>query len=259
MRRMTVRTTALLAVMGLAFGVAACGDDDDSDASSSDAPAAEGASASFCDSVVEFNTAVFQVDLDEESSEEEIKAAGAEVGPLMQAVVDGAPEDLVDTAEELNDAVQPLNDGDAEPFNADSTFESYTAFVSEAIPECDFEEVGVTAVDYAFEDVPATIQAGTIAFELTNASESEEHEMIVFRRAEGETRSFEELLNLPEDEGEDATIFATAAFAPPGESGSTLADLEPGEYAMACFVPVGGAEDGAPHFTQGMVQEFVVE
>ncbi len=96
MRRMTVRTTAVLAVMGLAFGLAACGDDDDSDASGSDAPAAEGDSAAFCDSLVEFNTAVFEIDLDEESSEEEIKAVGAEVGPLMQAVVDSAPDDLVD-------------------------------------------------------------------------------------------------------------------------------------------------------------------
>ena len=33
----------------------------------------------------------------------------------------------------------------------------------------------------------------------------------------------------------------------------------PGEYAMVCFIPVGGAEDGPPHFTQGMVQEFIVE
>jgi hypothetical protein len=36
-------------------------------------------------------------------------------------------------------------------------------------------------------------------------------------------------------------------------------ELEPGEYVMVCFVSVGGAEDGPPHFTQGMKYEFTVE
>jgi hypothetical protein len=255
---MTVRTVAVLAASGLVLGLAGCGDDDDSDAS--DAPAAEdGDTAAFCDSVVEFNTAVFEVDLDEESTEEEIKAAGADVGPLMQAVVDSAPEGLQATAEELNDAVQPLNDGDAGPFNADDTFDKYNAFASDAIEECDFEQVDVTAVDYAFEDVPARITAGTVAFSMANASETEEHEMVIFRKGDGEELSIPELLELPEEETEERIVFKSAAFAPPGESGSTLASLDPGEYGMVCFIPVGGAEDGAPHFTQGMLQEFVVE
>ena len=50
-----------------------------------------------------------------------------------------------------------------------------------------------------------------------------------------------------------------AAFAPPGEGGSTLAELSAGDYAMICFIPVGGGEDGPPHFTQGMIHEFTVE
>jgi hypothetical protein len=48
--------------------------------------------------------------------------------------------------------------------------------------------------------------------------------------------------------------------------------LEPGRYAMVCFIPVGftpevaaeaaasGTEpEGAPHFTEGMIAEFTVE
>jgi hypothetical protein len=256
---MRMKTTAVVAGFGLIFGLAACGDDDD--ATSSDEPneATAGDTAAFCDDVVEFNTAVYQVDLDEDSSEADVKSTGARVGPLMQSVVDDAPADLADEAEELNDAVQPLNEGDAGPFNEDATYEKYTAFVSKVIPVCDFDDVAVTAVDYAFEEVPASIEVGTVAFTLTNESEAEEHEMVLFRRADGEDRSFEELLNLGEEESEDALIFASAASASPGASGSTLADLEAGDYAMACFIPVGGAEDGAPHFTQGMLQEFVVE
>ena len=124
---------------------------------------------------------------------------------------------------------------------------------------CDYETVDVTAVDYAFEGVPDSVPAGTLAFELTNASEAEEHEMVVFRRADGVTQSFGEILNLPEEETEELIVFSAAAFAPPGESGATLADLDAGEYAMVCFIPVGGAEDGPPHFTAGMIKEFTVE
>jgi hypothetical protein len=119
--------------------------------------------------------------------------------------------------------------------------------------------VAVTGVDYAFEGVPETIPAGTVAFDFTNASETEEHEMIVFRKADGVTLSFEEIIQLPEEESEDKVVFASAAFAPPGGEGSTLASLDAGEYAMVCFIPVGGAEDGPPHFTQGMISTFTVE
>lgn len=53
--------------------------------------------------------------------------------------------------------------------------------------------------------------------------------------------------------------FVTATFAEPGDEGSALVTLEPGDYAMVCFVPVGGGEDGPPHFTEGMLHEFTVE
>jgi uncharacterized cupredoxin-like copper-binding protein len=260
--RTLLKTTAALAVLGLGLGVAACGDDDD-DAAETTTTAAEADTASFCDSVVEFNTAVFQVELDEDSSEADIKAAGAQVGPLMQAIVDSAPSDLKDSAEELNDAVQPLNEGDAGPFNEDATYEKYNDFVSDAVPQCDFDKVAIDAVDYAFQGVPKSVAAGTVSFTLTNKSEGEQHEMVVFRRAEGETRPLTELLALPEEQMEDEAssplVFTSAAQAEPGESGSTLAELEPGDYAMVCFIPVGGAEDGEPHFTRGMVSEFTVE
>jgi hypothetical protein len=103
------------------------------------------------------------------------------------------------------------------------------------------------------------VGAGDVAFRMTNESEAEEHEMIIFARAEGETRSFEEIMNLPEEESESAVRFVGATFAPPGGSGAVFAELEPGDYAMACFIPVGGGEEGPPHFTQGMFTEFTVE
>ena len=45
----------------------------------------------------------------------------------------------------------------------------------------------------------------------------------------------------------------------PGETKSCVINLTPGTYIFACFLPVGGAGTGAPHFTKGMYGEFTVK
>lgn len=250
------RAGAGLLALTLATGIAACGSDDDKE-TSSDTTVTEGDGASFCDALVEFNGAVSNVELDDTSTEEDIKAAGDELGPLFQAIADNAPEDVATQAEELNATVQALREGDAETFNADATFETYTAFLDGSVGACDFETLEVTAKDYAFE-APETVPAGDTTLSFTNTSEAEEHEMILFRKADGVALSFEEIVDLGEEEAGDKMVFAGAAFAPPGKSASSLATLTPGAYAMICFIPVGGADDGPPHFTQGMLHEFTV-
>jgi hypothetical protein len=82
--------------------------------------------------------------------------------------------------------------------------------------------------------------------------------MGVFRINDDETRSLEEILQLPEEEQMELATPVTFAFAPPGGSFTAFADLEPGRYAALCFIPVGGGEDGPPHFTEGMFAEFQV-
>ncbi len=253
------RTAAAAAVAALALGLAACGDDDDADedaattddgaSASDDGGAAEGDNAAFCEGIVEFNGMVMNVEIDETSSEEEVAAAGEELAAAFAPVAEGAPEGLADAAGTLDEALQSLAEGDAEFFQ----------LAAGAIEPCGFETVDVAGVDYAFEGVPATIEAGTIAFQFANESESEEHEMIVVKKKDGVQLTWEELIELPEEEAEQNTEFATATFAPPGGESGTFVELTPGEYAMICFIPVGGAEDGPPHFTQGMLQEFTVE
>jgi uncharacterized cupredoxin-like copper-binding protein len=259
MRTSWRRAGALAAVAVLAVGVGACGDDDDDASTDTTASAAEADPAAYCDALLEFNGKVMQTEIDEDSSADDVKAAGEELAPLFQTMADNAPASVADDVADLNDrAIQPLLEGEGEAFNADDTFEAYTAVVDRSADECDLEPLAVTAVDYAFQGVPASIPAGTYAMELTNSG-SEEHEMILFRKKPGVTQSIEEIVNLPEDQSDSLVEFGGAAFAPPGESGSTLAELEPGEYGMACFIPVGGAEDGPPHFTRGMLAEFTVE
>ena len=247
----------------LALGLAACGDDDDTDEegapAADDGGAAEGDNAAFCDGIVEFNGMVMNVEIDETSSEEEITAAGEELAAAFEPVVDGAPEELADAANTIDGALQDLAQGDGEAFNSDETFMTYTDLSAGAIDACGFEAVDIAGVDYGFEGVPETIEAGTVAFRFANESDAEEHEMIVIRKKDGVQLSWEELLELPEEEAEQNTEFTTAAFAPPGGDSGTFTELVPGDYAMLCFIPVGGAEDGPPHFTQGMMAEFTVE
>lgn len=272
---MHIRTRSSRLALALAIGllVAACGDDEDAEPAESGATTTvapeedaggEGEQAggdidAYCSALVEFNTAVFQSEVAEDASPEEAAAVGEELQPLFDEVEANAPEDLAPTAEDLGVALDQLVEGDAAEFNSDATFETYLGLVGDSVPQCGYDNTEVTAVDYAFEGVPAELSAGTQAITLVNESEAdEEHEFIVFRKAEGETRSAEELLNDPAAQEQGPGEFVGAAFAPPGESAAALVTLEPGDYIAVCFIPVGGGEDGPPHFTQGMVAEFSV-
>lgn len=246
-------------VLALAGGLPACSDDDKSTSDSTEAEGSGEASEDFCGAVVDLNSAIFEVELDEGALEADVVAVGEDLAPLSTAVVESAPDGLADVATVVDDAIRPLAEGDQTTFNTDSLFDTYAELVNGSVEACGFPSVEVTGVDFAFEDVPATIEAGTMAFAFTNAAEAEEHEMIVFRKADGVTEEFSELLELSEEEAADKFQFETATFAPPGEASTSLTELEPGAYAMVCFIPVGGEEGADPHYTQGMLQEFTVE
>jgi hypothetical protein len=128
----------------------------------------------------------------------------------------------------------------------------------------------VTGTEYAFEDIPETVEAGQTAITFTNQG-GEEHQLVLIRVNDGVTASVEELAQLQEEAFSMIEVkgFAMAA---PGESDPGFVDLEPGRYGALCFFPVGSTPEvvaaaeeigqeieGPPHFTQGMVAEFTVE
>lgn len=131
-----------------------------------------------------------------------------------------------------------------------------------AARNCADEQVDITAVDYEYQGIPQTLTAGTYGLVLTNEGQ-EWHEVIIAKKGDGVTESFEELLQLPEEEALQKVTNLGAAFAGPGSVSGTVVDLEPGEYAALCFIPVGTTgldvqAEGPPHFTEGMVHEFTV-
>lgn len=138
------------------------------------------------------------------------------------------------------------------------------------------DAVEVVGVEYAYEEAPAEVSSGT-TFAFRNDG-SELHEMVVIRRNDDATASFEELLTMPPGEAEQQVSIIGSVFAEPGAAApDTLTVEQAGDYAMVCFVPVGmvaiPSEDpnaspdpaatpvesfGPPHFTQGMLHTFTV-
>ena len=136
----------------------------------------------------------------------------------------------------------------------------------------------VDAVDFAYENLPATIAAGT-AVSLRNVSDVELHEFVAIRLPDDEERSVGELVQNPDDLVAYFPNVATVIIAPPGEDGfpvegdGTLS--QPGRYAIICAIPTGvdpavylaaaaesegppEVDGGPPHFLAGMYAEVVV-
>ncbi|MCO8126118.1 hypothetical protein NHL50_02730 [Acidimicrobiia bacterium EGI L10123] len=139
------------------------------------------------------------------------------------------------------------------------------------------EIVEITAVDWAFEGVPESVEAGT-KLSLTNEGD-EPHEVVAIRIPDEETRPVSEIVALPEEElgavfgGEPEP--ATVILAKTGTTdtpGAVVGDgtlTEPGRYAIVCFLPVGADDavldaagppesDAPPHVSQGMFAELTV-
>lgn len=211
------------------------------------------------------------------------------IGPAVEAATAAVPPEIADAlATALANA--PTDGPPSPEFNA--AYEQVASWIKD---NCGFNAVEVLATEYAYGGLPTEIPAGPTVITLVNDG-VEVHEMVLMRRADGVTDPVEDLLALPDEELGGKVQFIDAAFAYPGESGSLVADLAPGNYIAICFLPIGNTPDqitamlagggseapgasaapmteamdmgsappgsgpvpGAPHFTAGMIQEFTV-
>lgn len=261
------------ASLALAASMVACGSEDSGGVASQavGTSAAETGEdpAEFCEASVEVEAAFGMgpaVDF-ETAPPDEIQAAleefGGTVEPLLARAEETAPEEVADdvsTAAGL--AREALSTGDPAVLDGAEYQEADAAIDEYMLGECGFEQLESTGVDYEYEGIPDSIDAGTVAVTFHNEGE-EMHEIGLARINDDVTMPLEELLALPEEQAMTMVTFTGAAFAEPGASDTTFLQLEPGRYAAVCFVPEGTTHDtegsGPPHFTLGMVAEFTAE
>jgi len=141
--------------------------------------------------------------------------------------------------------------------------------------------VEVRAVDYGFEGLPERVAAGS-TFTVINESSVELHELVAIKLPAGETRTADELVQLPPEElAAFFPMVETVIIAPPEADGFVVEGTgtlsEPGRYLIICAIPTGANPDeymaavaeseggppevagGPPHLAMGMYGEVTVE
>jgi hypothetical protein len=143
----------------------------------------------------------------------------------------------------------------------DKAFESKagTALLATLEPyiyeNCPGRQLAVTAIDYEYQGIPATLPAGVTKIKLTNAAPKEGHMMVIAKlTAAGEAMELDKVLALPDKKAGKYIDYKNAAFmqAEPGASGYAPINLTPGKYAYMCFFPEGGKKNGTLHYMLGM-------
>lgn len=120
---------------------------------------------------------------------------------------------------------------------------------------CTGTQMPVTATDYEFQGVPATLKPGLLKLKLTNAAPKEDHEMALFKLQPGvDSIDVAKVFKLSDKKAAKLIDFnsGTFAFAPAGQAAYSIGELTPGKYVYACFLNQGGKDKGKPHFLLGM-------
>jgi hypothetical protein len=174
---------------------------------------------------------------------------------------DAAPEELRSSFDTVVSLLQSVIDTKSSaPLEAPLPADIHTYDAA----NCDWTGVPVTLKDYEYVGLPDTLTAGTYTFEATSEG-TEPHLLIIVKKRDGVTDSFDDLLAAPEEEANAKTEMVAAVFVPPGGNDHAVATLTPGDYLALCPITQHSSMaseapgDGPPHFVLGMRHEIVVE
>ncbi|UDY35674.1 hypothetical protein [Dermatobacter hominis] len=265
------RTRTVAAVLGATVALlplAACGDDEKADSTTTtEATAATASVEGFCEQAFTTDAAVNAANSsagEQGPDEAAVEKAKTELTALEEA----APAEAEATATAVVDATEAMFTNPGPP--SDEFLSSFADLVDWMADNCDYQVIDVEAHEYAFEGLPETAKPGRTIVRLTNHG-NEVHEIAFAKAKDGVTESAEELIQLPEEQAGEKVEFLSSGFAMPGGSGGALLDTTDGRYIAVCFIPTGmtpaameqmmtsGAEpEGMPHAMQGMVGEFTV-
>jgi plastocyanin len=116
------------------------------------------------------------------------------------------------------------------------------------------DTIEVTAVDYRFDGLPTTLQAGPYDLRFTNAG-GQEHELVMFRNTSGLTL---DELAARGPQGASLVDLTGMTYASAGDEADhdMPVELAPGQYTVVCFMP--DPTDGRPHLARGMQATITV-
>jgi len=189
--------------------------------------------------------------------------------PLLENVAKVAPPELNSAVETFRNQLGKLAaTGDPSVFDDPQLKTAGATAHAFDITTCKWNTVNVELLDYSFNGAPTSLPTGVVNIEVTNKGK-EIHELAIFRRNDGVTQAFTDILKLPQEEAQKLISQAGGLQGTVEPSGSdyAVADLKPGTYAFVCFIPEGSASpdamdkaapDALPHAMLGMVHEFTV-
>ena len=262
------RLRMLAALTCLSLVAVACGDDDDEATAAGDETtttaaegegAAEGADSEYCRLAAEMDEQEAPPTIEQLEALRDVKPE--EIATEIDIVVDAFVAADGDFGKAFSDPAVEENLGPIEEYEADVCGvggDDDEGEEGEDEPETEPIEgaqvIPVTGVDFAFQGIPAEIPAGPTSFEFTNEGESA-HEMFIARLGEGVV--LDELLAADEEPTEEQAQDVGGTFSEPGGMTTYVnaEDLEPGTYAVVCFIPGPGGE---PHHDLGMKTTFTV-
>lgn len=242
LRRTGPVTTAALAAVAVGLIAASCGEKAD-------------ASKAWCEAIGDLDATIGSIG---EPDPDTIRAAFSELKAAATTIADRAPRTVSAAADRVGRAIeQAAASGEALLFEP-PTSAAMAEVHAHAAAECIYEQISVVATDFAFTGIPDKVAAGMVAIGFDNQSEVETHELVLFAKSQGVDVPMAELLALGEEEAMTKAHPVAFTMAEPEGRNGLILDLEPGNYAAVCFVPVGGNEQAEPHFVHGMVTDFVV-
>jgi plastocyanin len=254
--------------------MAACGDDEDS-ADTTAAPAATetpaatvaptateaagGANEELCALASEtatqedFPSAEQLTQYKELAPDEILGAVDTAAGALIPAAGDTVAFFNAYAQDDVTAAIEDINDWEAENCGIDHSEDNGPGQAEGVSFEIDDDatRVDVTSKDFEFVLPTDTLTAGRTSLVLTNQGQ-EAHFMSIVKFAEGAT--LDEFMSSDGEGGEAFWDSGLAAAGGDDEEALTI-ELEPGNYAMMCWV--AGA-DATPHAMLGMTKEFTV-
>lgn len=254
-RRPVVSVVSVGSVFAV-VGLAACGDDD------------PGADSAACDAFVAVDQA-FNIDEDPEAG--------------LAALRDFASEAPDDVAEPVERLIASMEADMEAAFESEELATAETAADEYAADHCGDTTLEVEAVNFAFVGIPDEIDAGRVVFDMTNHTQTDEfHEALVLRKADALDGSAHDLLvagfgptmSVADlDALEDSFELYGFGWLEPSDISDGrdvfVVDLDPGEYIVACLLPVdsaelldvyasGGEVEAPRHVNQGMFAEITV-